>query len=431
MEIIDNIKEFFENIFNIISSKINKSIILVLLVLLLLFVLYLVNIVNPMNIKENKFTIIGLLVFIFLEIQIYFYFLNSNNNNEYFEKFKKIFTNTILIIGIILFTVYFVFFASRHFFGKNVFSNILLIFLQFFLIITVLSIIYLLSENPFVKSNAQKFDSKNMDDPNYRFIKNVIFFIPCLLIDFIDDISKFFGTTPKIGYILLLLMIILVVAILKLPNFINNIINKDSLLLKGPVYLNNKKELGTFQEFTKNFKPQISKHSKDFKFNDYHLNIDFEKYNEQIPFSYQYEIDCKIYINPQPTNTSYAYNEYTNLFTYGDKPKIEYLGKENKLKITCETDKNKSEVIYESVITNLTQFRLLRWNDIKLKFDGANMDVFINSHLVATQKNILPHMNYDKIIVGENNGIHGGIKDVYFYNHNKPVYKIDNSDFTI
>ena len=59
------------------------------------------------------------------------------------------------------------------------------------------------------------------------------------------------------------------------------------------------------------------------------------------------------------------------------------------------------------------------------------MDVFINSHLVATQKNIIPHMNYDKIIVGENNGIHGGIKDVYFNNYNKPVYKIDNSDFTI
>ena len=62
-----------------------------------------------------------------------------------------------------------------------------------------------------------------------------------------------------------------------------------------------------------------------------------------------------------------------------------------------------------------------RWNHVKIKYDGANMDVFINSHLVGTQRNIIPHMNHDKVIIGENNGIHGGIKNVYFYTHNKPA----------
>tara|TARA_R110002073_G_scaffold179623_1_gene338144 strand:- start:1589 stop:2851 length:1263 start_codon:yes stop_codon:yes gene_type:complete len=419
MEIFDNINKNLLEVFNTIFNSNNISLILIILFILFLGVLYIVNFINPFDIKNNKFTIIAILAFIFLELQIFFYYLNNKNSN--FKNYKKIFSSSLLIITIILSTIYIIFFASRHFFGKNLFSNIILIFLQAFLVITVLSIIYLLSENKFVKDNAEKLDMKNMNNPNYRFIKNLIFFIPCLLIDVIENIGNFFGSTPKIGYILLLLTIILVIAILKLPNILNKLFKSNNLLLKGPIYLNNKKEIGVFQEFTRNNIPKINNFNKNIRLNQYELDIELQRHNENNPFSYNYELESEIYINPQPSNTSFAYNEFTNLLNYGNKPKIEYLGKENKIKISCQTDKNKYQVIYESKITNNSAFRLQRWNHVKIKYDGANMDVFINSHLVGTQRNIIPHMNHDKVIIGENNGIHGGIKNVYFYTHNKPA----------
>jgi hypothetical protein len=427
--LLSNIDNILSNIHNILNSN-NIILIFILLLILLFFVLYIIYIINPFSISDNKFTIIGILIFIFLELQILFYFINHDKSN-YFNNYIKIFYNSSIAIGLILFTIYTIFYICNNFLGKNYLTNIILIILIAFFIVTVLSIIYLVSSNNDVKNSAGKLDNEASKNNNYNFLKKLIFFIPCLLIDFVNSIAGAFTSTPKIGYILFILMIILVFLLFTLPNFLNNLINKSNLILKGPIYLNNRENLGLFQEFSRSFKPDISNYKKDFKISNYSLDINFEKYNEKIPFSYNYDLECEIYINPQPTNTNYSYNKYTNILSYGGKPQILYFGKENKLKITCQTDKNKSEVIYEREIKNNDYFKLLKWNKVLIKYDGANMDVFINSHLVATKSNIIPHMNYDKILVGENDGIYGGIKNVYFYNHNKPVEKIDNSEFKI
>lgn len=428
MEIINNFIDSLKNILSKIFNSNNIILIFLLLFILLLFVLYIIYIVNPSSISDNKFTIIGVLIFIFLELQIFFYFINIDKNND-FSNYIKVFYNSSIVIGLILFTLYTVFYICNNFFGKNIFTNIILIFLIAFFIVTLLSIIYLITSNEDVKNTVSKLDSEGVKNNNYNFIKKLIFFIPCLLIDFVEKIASVSTSTPKIGYILFILMIILILIIFNLPNFFNNLIDKNNLILKGPVYLNNEEKLGLFQEFSRSFKPDISSYKKDFKISNYSLDVDFEKYNEKIPFSYNYDLECEIYINPQPANTNYSYNKYTNILSYGDKPQILYFGKENKLKITCQTYKNKAEIIYEREIKNNDYFKLLKWNKVVIKYDGANMDVFINSHLVATKSNIIPHMNYDKILVGEKDGIYGGIKNIYFYNNNKPVEKIDNNKF--
>lgn len=427
MDIINSAEQFFKNILNT-----NNIILVVIVLTILLFtLLYIIYVKNPHNIANSKFTIIAVLLFIFFQIQILFYFINSKNSANYIDNYKNIFINSIVIISIILFTMYFLLYISRNFFGKNLLTNIILIILQIFLLIIILTIVFFVLNNGNVQKKIRETDSKASSDHNYNFIKEFIFFIPCLLIDLIENISKFFNSTPKIGYILLVLMIILILAIFFIPKSIDNLLNTDNLILNGPIFLNNRKEVGIFQEFTKNNETTISKFNKALKVSNYEVDITFQRYNTLIPFSYNYEIDCEIYINPQPANTSYAYNEFTNLLDYGKKPKIEYLGKDNKLKITCQTENDKSKIIYESVITNSSYFRLQRWNKININYDGANMDVFINSHLVATEKNIIPHMNNDEIVVGEKDGIHGGIKNVYFYNNSKPVKNMDSTKFTI
>lgn len=435
-EILDIIEKKLEEIgekskqyFDFLFDKNNLVFVIIFLVLILLAFFYIIYYVNPYNIKDNKFSIIFVLIFIFFELQILFFYINGYDK-DYYTKYKLIFKNSIFIIAIVLFVIYFLFFISNKFIGKNEFSNVIVIILVIFLVITALSIIYLLSQNIFIKEKASEIDKNNMSDNNYRFIKNLIFFIPCLLIDFIENFGKFFGTTPNIGYVLFVLTIILVLSIIYLPNYIDKLINGNSLLLQGPIYLNKKKNIGVFQEFTKVYGPNLIKNETNLKLGGYELDLNFEELNNQIPFSYNYEIQSEIFINPQPVNTNYSYNVYTSLLNYGNKPKIEYLGKENKLKITCQTYKNENEVIYESTITNNDYFKLAKWNKIIISYDGANMDVFINSHLVGTKENILPHMNYDEIIIGEEDGIYGAIKNVYFINKSKKQAKVENKDFT-
>lgn len=417
-----------------VSQKDKKFLIPTLIILIIALVLF-INILiisNPNKIINNKYKIIIVLIFIFIQLQIFFYYLNELTDEKYFKNYLKFILNMGLISGIVLGSIYFMLYIIKHFFGKNIISNIVLIILQILLLIVTLSIVYLLLDGHVNgKSKLNSLNNKN-DSKNITFFKNLIFYIPCMLIDLFENIFSNFTNTPKIGYILLILTIFLVIALLKAPSIIHNLIYKNDLLLKGPIYLNNKTELGEFQDFTKFYKPQISKYNKEYKISDYGIDVTLEKYNNKLPFSYNYEIECDIYINPQPANTNYAYNKYSNLFTYGNKPSIEYFGKENKLKVSCETDNNKFETIYEAIITNNNYFKLQKWNKIKIKYDGANMDVFINSYLVGSKKNVLPHMDYDKIIIGEDNGIYGAIQNVYFYNYNiKPFYKVNSDLFDI
>ena len=417
-----------------VEKKDTKFLIPTLIILIITLVIF-INILiisNPGKIINDKYKIIIVLVFIFIQLQIFFYYLNESTDETYFNNYLKFMINMGLIIGITLSSFYFMFYIVKHFFGKNIISNIVLIVLQILLVMVTLSMVYLLLEGDLDgKSKLESLNNKN-DGQNITFFKNLIFYIPCMLIDLFENISLNFTNTPKVGYILLILTILLVIALLKAPGIMHNLLHKEDLLLKGPIYLNNKTELGEFQDFTKFYKPEISKYNKEYKVSNYEMDITLEKYNNKPPFSYNYEIECEIYINPQPANTNYAYNKYSNLFTYGNKPSIEYFGKENKLKVSCETNNNSFETIYEAKITNNNYFKLQKWNKFKIKYDGANMDVFINSYLVGTKKNVLPHMEYDKIIIGEDNGIYGGIKNVYFHNYNtKPVYTINSHLFDI
>jgi hypothetical protein len=43
------------------------------------------------------------------------------------------------------------------------------------------------------------------------------------------------------------------------------------------------------------------------------------------------------------------------------------------------------------------------------------VDIFINDKLVATEPGIAPYMMHDEVVVGENKGINGGIKDVKYF----------------
>ena len=162
----------------------------------------------------------------------------------------------------------------------------------------------------------------------------------------------------------------------------------STVLEEGPIYLNNEKTVGVFQDLN---------------------DTDAQK-------KYNYAISCKIWLNPQPESTSNAYNERTSLLNYGDIINIYHY--KNKLEIfAATTDKQNTINDPNNLIKVYENDNILyqRWNNIIINYFGGTLDVFINNELVLSQINITPILFANKIVCGSKNGINGGIKSLTFY----------------
>ncbi|MBN20750.1 MAG: hypothetical protein CL678_05615 [Bdellovibrionaceae bacterium] len=161
-------------------------------------------------------------------------------------------------------------------------------------------------------------------------------------------------------------------------------LQKGKVLLMKPVYLKNKRYVGGFHEF----------HTSNY----------------DIEYSYNYGISCWVFIRAQPPSFGESYNKYTSILNYGDKPNLLYNGSKNTLQIRMNNGNNKKKLIH-----NIKKFPLQRWNNIVINYDSGILDIFLNSKLVASYPNILPYMNMDRLSIGEDNGIGGGICNVVYF----------------
>ena len=75
-----------------------------------------------------------------------------------------------------------------------------------------------------------------------------------------------------------------------------------------------------------------------------------------------------------------------------------------------QTNKESNKVVYES-----SDFLLQKWNHIFINYDGGTLDVFINNDLVSSSPSVIPYMRNDLIYSGIDNGIHGGISNVVYF----------------
>jgi hypothetical protein len=132
-------------------------------------------------------------------------------------------------------------------------------------------------------------------------------------------------------------------------------------------------------------------------------------------FRYTYAISGWFYLNPQPPNTSSAYNNYTNILNYGENVNVEYNGNLNSLRVRAnvanpDNDTNNMSVqIYET-----TEVLYQKWNNIVINYDNGYLDVFLNGALVGSKAGVAPYMSFDNIKVGAHNGLQGGICNVSY-----------------
>lgn len=224
-------------------------------------------------------------------------------------------------------------------------------------------------------------------NPVMRLLKDLLLYIPCLIYDLIDYVKHQLAITTPTAYIILAIDIALIVLnklIGKFKIWYQHFRSPHGLLLEGPVYLNKKRVLGNFE------------------------NMKAIKDNQN--FSYRYGIGFDIYINPQPPNTSVAYNEYTPLFDYGGKPTLLYKADENKLKIQVIMNENETKDIYLG-----KDMKLQKWNKFLINYDGGTLDIFLNDKLISSTGSLAPYMTLDVVSVGADNGINGGIRNVVYF----------------
>lgn len=134
---------------------------------------------------------------------------------------------------------------------------------------------------------------------------------------------------------------------------------------------------------------------------------------EKFPYNYTYSISFYIYLNPQPENTSLAYTKDTVLFNYAFKPVIYYNGKSQKIIVKSRTISNRGDQL--DTIYEMTNPKFQKWLFFVINYDNNIIDIFIDGKLVGSKENVSPYFKGDGVTIGEKDGIHGSIKEIYYY----------------
>lgn len=344
---------------------------------------------NPIrSIIINSLVTFSLLLLIIFKVQ---YFNKHSDGKTTPEDIKNLAGKVFTTIGVLIF-IFAIILAVLTSFSKmpglvKTFEYLII----FILLVGAGGIVYLY----FKKKHNEKHQKTYSE---LTLIEKIIYYVPCLLIQLIDYVKEQHKITTKTIWILFALEIVFISLYFIIPIILKYVASRGAIsLLDDPIYLNNKRTLGTFE----NLKPSSNMSGK---------------------FKYQYAISGWFYINPQPPSTNSAYTKYTTLFDYAKKPIIQYNALENKIRIQTDVGKNNMKTLY---VSNKILYQ--KWNNFVINYDGANMDLFMNGELVGTIENVAPYMHNDWIYSGTMNGIHGGICNIKYYHEPLSYGMIKNS----
>ena len=349
----------------------------------------------------------GMLFLFFLMFVTYFFIDHRKQHNLSNEKglwsifFKKLFSLVVfplIIIALILLGLYII---------KRVpqITNITAFIFRVLAISGVVAIGYIL---------YKKYSKSNVPDKKNRFLKllqDIILYLPCLLIDFVEFIKKQWNLTTKTEWLILGGEIVLIGLAFVLPVVYQKLVTHDGVVLVDkPRYLSSKYELGTYQNL---------------------IPAD----NTGQPFKYSYSISGWFNVFGMAPNTRASANEFTDIINYSNKPRVQFNVSTNTLRIQTEIshhmhrhghsqsdnhhDEDKLRVASTGSKTVdvfvSDKIELQKWNNIVINYDSGYMDVFLNGVLVGTKGTISPYMKYDVVSAGANRGIEGGICNVVYY----------------
>lgn len=244
------------------------------------------------------------------------------------------------------------------------------------------------------------------------FFIHLIFYIPCLILDFYNYIRREFELTTNVVYYLFLTEVILIFLYNYIPIIMSKIALKKGIpLLEGSAFLDIEKPIAS---------------SYDLKFNKQGDEI-----NSPIVYRNNYSISMWIMLNNHAEN-KLPYAKETTIFNYGNGvPKITYVKKEEhnvkdviKVYFTNNDDDGDNNSYTVEIDTQ-------KWNQIVFNYDSNLVDLFVNGNLEKTFK--FDHDNRpiyspdDIIIIGSNDGLDGAISNIQYFTTNQTRSQIANS----
>jgi hypothetical protein len=235
------------------------------------------------------------------------------------------------------------------------------------------------------------------------FIVNFLFFIPCLLSDFVEYMYGDFATTPKVVYILFVFEIILILLYLYLPKLLTKIAEREgNIIIDKPIRINYNNDATNYIDM------QTSKESVAL----YKDNIITRT---AINVRDKFTISMWVYVVPMPPNHT-PYNTDANIFNFNNHPQITYNG----------TDKRFS-IYYSNNETDIFDAPLEKWNHILVSYTRDTADFFLNGVLAQTHKRVRTDESFsvgDILTTGQENGLQGGIARVVYYERSLLHYEV-------
>jgi hypothetical protein len=256
----------------------------------------------------------------------------------------------------------------------------------FLMLIVALAIIYKVFYNYTFKLGGQT-----------GLIFNLIFYIPCLLLDFLTYLSAEFKQTPFAVYVLLMIEVVLFLTFIYLPKIIKSVMNtavrKDgNVVLEEPLVLKRKEHLMSY------------------------ATISDSKVDELV--NRKFAISMWVYVVPVAPST-YPYNSDATIFEFGNyNPRLTYNGSTNTFKAFFNSDASKAREFPMDLQT---------WNHVVFNYAKSSVDLFVNGKLIATLNERKDKLSFDDVVkVGQDNGLSGGICNIIYFKNPLFQYEIQN-----
>ena len=114
-------------------------------------------------------------------------------------------------------------------------------------------------------------------------------------------------------------------------------------------------------------------------------------------------------------------NSWKNILNFDGRPQIIYNIQGNTLEVRMKSGSSK-KIIFEK-----QDFPLQKWHNVVVNYNGGVVDVFLNAKLIASESGILPIMKRANVILGEDNGVSGGITNVVYFSNYMSRTRIESN----
>lgn len=284
------------------------------------------------------------------------------------------------------------------------------------------------------------------------FIVEFLFFIPCLITDYLDYIIKEYQNTPNVIFILFIIEILLILSYLYLPRILSQYTSKNSVLLRktplpldgqtiinnNSVFIQDTREIMNSQDSLQDTTTLLGKQGGIISLSDASGNMFNLTGKSDYLYTSNFALTMWIFVNGRSNGTKPIF-----LFKYGSPPvnKIQSLLPTSKSKTVLNTKQQnfgKPSITYikndewqfnfsESLDTqgngtdaysSMLHIPPQKWNYIVFNYYDNQVDLFINGHLETNMdltKNPIRHYPTDVITIGETNGLNGALCNLRFF----------------